>query len=205
MSTQQIICTIILVVLLVAIVIYKIKTIPTEQQKLEAKEFLDKISDSLLVVIKNTLSRVNPDTYLNLELFLDDVYTAIYEEVWVEVEKQIEESFKDNPDYNIIVKLIDRESVERLVDSLVTREGLEAKLSAVFEETMKAKLESMEEEDKKAAQIAEAYENGTVVHEDYEEPEEESVPIQEEELPESISYDTENDDTVELLSEDKEV
>ena len=205
MNTQQIICIAILAILFVAIVIYKKKTTPTEQQKLEVKEFLDKVTDSLLIVIKNTITNTKPDSYLDLETFLNDVYLTMYEEAWIEVEKQINDIFGNRSDYGIIVKLVDRETIESLVNSLIVSESVEDKLSAVFEETFKAKFEAMEEEEKKAAQIAEAYENGTIVpDEEYVEEPEEKVEVKEEELPEKVEYDPENDDTVELLESTEE-
>lgn len=203
MNTQQIICIAVLAILVVGIVIYKKKTTPTEQQRLEAKEFLDKITDSLLIVIKNTITKASPNGYLSLEDFLNDVYDTIYNETWLEVERQMKEMFEDKPEYSIMVKLIDKESVDCIVSVLISDNNIEEKLSKVFEEVMKSKIESMEKEDQEAAKIAEAYENGTVVpDEDYIEEPEEKVEVKEEELPESVDYDVKNDDTVELLNTD---
>ena len=205
MNAQHIVCIIIMVILFVGIVIYKKKTTPTEQQKIEVNEFLNRVTDRLLLVIKDTISDIKPREHLQLDTFLNEVYDTIYEESWIEVEKQMVDIFGNRPDYSIIVKLVDRETIERLVESLITREGVTDKLSIIFEEAYRIKFESMEEEEKKAAQIAQAYENGTVVpDEEFVEEPEEPVEVKEEEIPETAEYDTENDDTIEVLDTKEE-
>ena len=147
---------IILAVIVLAICAYFILK-PTEERKSTAKNYLNSLATNIMgIVLANIDFRVNSFTgkiETNFDDFKQSLVDEIYKESWDFVETVIKKEVKDGKLDSIASKYIKRQSVESLVDLVMSRDDITKKLKVAYERLSNEVIQEMMKEEE-AARIA---------------------------------------------------
>lgn len=161
MTVAQI-SSIIVLIILIALVAYKIYKAPSNQQREKVKDLLDEVSDKILDIISDTIRKSDPSKQIDFTDFSSIVVSKMIDNAWEYVTTELPKEFEDNKELSILIKLITREQVENLVQTLIDNNDLQDIIADIFTNYYTAQFDKMEEEDKRLSQLAEDYENETV-------------------------------------------
>lgn len=161
MTASQI-SSIIVLIILIALAAYKIYKTPSQQQKEKVKNILDEVSDKILDIISDTIRNSDPSKQIDFTNFSSIVVGKMIDNAWEYVTTELPKEFEDNKELSILIKLITREQVESLVQTLMDNNNLQDIIADVFTNYYTTQFDKMEEEDKRLSQLAEEYENETI-------------------------------------------
>lgn len=152
---------IVLGVIVVGICIYFIFR-PTNERKNMAKKYLNSLATNILgIVLANLDFKINTFTgkiETNFEDFKKSLVDEIYKESWDFVETVIKKAVKDGKIDSIAAKYIKKESVESLVDLVISREDIVVKFKKAYDRLSNEVLNQIMKEEEKARLEAEAAE-----------------------------------------------
>lgn len=151
----------ILAILVVGIALYFIIR-PTPEKTKNAEEFLNNLATQIMaIVLTNIEYRVNGfdgSIELSYEDFRQKILDAIYDEAWSFVEKTVQKAVEEGKLNNISSKYIKRESVESLVNIIVSRDDIQTKFKEAFDQIIKQFNDQAMKEEAADKQFAEACE-----------------------------------------------
>lgn len=153
---------IILTILVVGFAIYFILR-PTPEKTKTAQDFLSKLSTQIMaIIIANIEYRVDGFDG-TIELSFDDfkkkLIDTIYEEAWSFVETTLKKAVEDKKLDGLTAKYIKKESVESLVNLVLSRDNIQIKFKDAFDNMITKFNEQVEKENAEAEKFAQECEN----------------------------------------------
>ena len=136
---------------------------PTDQNKKDAKQFLEKMISTIYSIVLANIEYITTDgadgaNKLDFNEFKKQVIDMIYGDAWAFVETSVDKAVTDGKLDYLAKKLIKKENVNKLVDLIVKRRDVNNLLTEAFEQVSNAMFQTMVSNDKKAAEEAAAFE-----------------------------------------------
>lgn len=188
--------------------------------KKDAKEFLEGLSDEIMNVMLDIISKISIDDFsdiTDIEKIEAEILNKIYDASWKYIRKVVENNIDSNQDFftkAILALLENREFVEGFIKELINNSDITniiwAKSRSILVDTAQEKLDKSEEEDKtlqnefsdEEKYIEEIKDEDQTHGEVKEEPTEEELLKLNPQVDEPEELDPENDSSVELIEED---
>lgn len=132
---------------------------PTEERKSMAKKYLNNMATNILsITLANLDFKVNSFTgkvEANFDDFKQDLLDEIYKESWDFVDTAIKQGVKEGKIDPIAAKYIKKESVESLVNLIISRDDVVQKLKRAYDTLSNEVIAAIMKEEAKARQEAE--------------------------------------------------
>ena len=132
---------------------------PTEERKNLAKKYLNDLATNIMsIILANLDFKVNSFTgkiEANFDDFKQDLLDEIYKESWDFVETALKQAVKEGKIDSIAAKYIKKESVESLVDLIISRDDILQKVKKAYDYMSNEVLMAILKEEEKARKEAE--------------------------------------------------
>lgn len=200
--------------LIILAVYIRMKKNPSIYDKKAAQEFLEGLSNVFYDKIMEIVNGINFSDFNSIEELEAKVFHDIYDTIWEYVSKELEEASKKDILTALVLKVINKEFVDKFIDNLLENEDIIPKIENGWK-TSKIEATSdqiLKEEEKVAKEFSDKSQynedfnkedlpkGGDVIDVD-EEAAKNLVPAKDV-SEDDLKYDTENDDSVEIMDDE---
>ena len=148
----------ILTVLVIGIAIYFILR-PTPEKTKSAEDFLTSLATQIMAIILANIDYRVDGFDGTIELSFDDfkkkIVDMVYDEAWDFVQNAVAKAVEDGKIDGLASKYIKKESVEKLVEIIISRDNIQTKFKDGFDTIINKFNEQTEKENDEAAKFAE--------------------------------------------------
>lgn len=148
----------ILTIIVIGIAIYFIVR-PTPEKTKSAEDFLTSLATQIMAIILANIDYRVDGFDGTIELSFDDfkkkIIDMVYDEAWDFVQKAVAKAVEDGKIDGLASKYIKKESVEKLVQVILSRDNIQTKFKSAFDTIIDKFNEQTEKENEEAAKFAE--------------------------------------------------
>ena len=210
-SLLSIIAGIILLVLIIVAVVIRFKTKPSSTDQDSAKKFLEGLSETFYQSMVDTINNINFLEYNSLPELEVDILNKIYDTTWDYVEKELAEASKTDVLTALALKVLNKEYVTQFIDTLIEKYDINNKISEAWDKYFGEKEQEAIEEDQKLQEefsdpekyVDSIEKDELPVGEDKEEIPEEELKNLNPPSDEEPNYDSNTDESVEVVTEEE--